>query len=74
MKIGHINNSSKPRPDINMTTKEPSHKQIIVFIGNGNILTFMKSSSKHMANINYALKGVKSDNFVNFHLLRTIEV
>jgi len=66
MEIGHINNSSKPRPDINMTTKQPSQKQIIVFIGNDNILTFMKFSSKHIANINYAFKGVKSDNFVNF--------
>jgi len=61
-----INNSSKPRLHINITTKEPSYKQIIVSIGNNNILTFMKSSGKHVANINHALKDVKSDNFVDF--------
>ena len=61
-----INNSSKSRLYINMTTKGPLCKQIIIPMGNNNILTFMKSSGEYMANSNYALKDVKSDNFDDF--------
>ena len=56
----------KPKLYINMTTKEPFQKQIIVSMGNKNIKNFMKSSSKYIININQALKGVKSNTFVNF--------
>jgi len=30
------------------------------------MLIFIKSPGKHVANINWALKGVKSDNFIDF--------
>ena len=49
-----------------MTTKRSLCKQIIVSIGNKNIITFMKSFSEHMTNINYVFKSIKSDNFVDF--------
>jgi len=61
-----IKNSSKSRLCINITTKGPLCKQIIIPMRNNNILTFMKSSGKYMANINCTLKDVKSDNFVDF--------
>jgi len=61
-----INNFSKSKPHINITTKDHLQKQIIVPIDNDNILTFMKSSGDYIANITQALKGVKSDNFFNF--------
>ena len=61
-----INNSSKPKLHINMTTKGPSWKKIIVSIGNDNISVFMKLSGEHVANINCTFKGIKSNNFINF--------
>ena len=62
----NINNLSKLKSYISMTTKRPSCKQIIISMGNKNITTFMKSFSKHVANINQALKSIKSDNLINF--------
>ena len=61
-----INNSSKLKLCISIITKGPLYKQIIVSISNENINSFMKSSGEHIANINWALKSIKSDNFVNF--------
>jgi len=31
-----------------------------------NIAKFMKSSGKHIININHALKGIKTDTFIDF--------
>ena len=61
-----INNTDKLKPCINMTTKGPLCKQIIIHIGNENITKFMVSSGEYIANINYTFKGIKSDIFVNF--------
>jgi len=61
-----INNTGKPKPHINMATKGPSHKQIIVFISNENITKFMTSSGEHIAYINHTLKGIKSDVSIDF--------
>ena len=47
-----FNNSGIPRPRINMITKGPSCKQIIVSIGNDNAKKIMNTSSKHVANLN----------------------
>ena len=44
-----------------MTTRGLSHKQIIVLMGKENANKFMASSSNHIANINKALKNIKSD-------------
>ena len=51
-----INNTDKIKLHINMITKGPSCKQIIVPMGNKNISRFMASSSEYIANLNKALK------------------
>jgi len=61
-----INGIGKPKPCINMTTKDPSYKQIIVPIGSENISKFMASSGDHIANLNHTLKSIKSDIIINF--------
>jgi len=61
-----INNIGKSKPYINMTTKKPLHKQIIILMSNKNITKFMASSGEHVANINHTLKNIKSDIFINF--------
>jgi len=69
-KINQINNivkgKPKPKPCIQMTTKGPSRKQVIIPMGNDNISNFMKNSSVHMSNINRSLRNVKSEVLVNF--------
>ena len=50
-----------------MTTKGPSRKHIIIIpMSNDNNSKFMKNSFVHVANINRALKNVKSEVLVNF--------
>ena len=44
-----------------MTTKGPSYKQIVVFMGKDNANKFMAFASNHITNINRALKNIKSD-------------
>lgn len=61
-----IINSSKPKMHINMTTKKPLWKQIIIPMDSNNISIFMRTSGEHVSSMNCALKSVKSNNFVNF--------
>jgi len=62
-----INGSnSKPKPRINMTTKGPFCKQVIVLISNNLNKKFIKDSSMHVININRALKGINSKTIVDF--------
>lgn len=61
-----INNPMKPKPYINITTKKPLWKQIIISIDGDNIAKFMRSSSDYVININWALKGIKFKNFIDF--------
>ena len=49
-----------------MTTKGPSRKQIIIPMNNKNKLQFMKDSSSYIANINRALKSIKSEIVADF--------
>ena len=56
-----INNSEKSKSKIDMTTKSPLRKHIIVPIGNDNKTKFIVSSSAYIININSALKNIKSD-------------
>ena len=56
-----INNSRKVKPGINMTMKDPSRKQIIIFIGNNNKAKFIASLSLQITNINSVLRNIKSD-------------
>lgn len=61
-----INETGKLKPHINMTTKGPSCKQIIVPMDSENINKFMTFFSEHVANLNHTLKGIRSDIFIYF--------
>ena len=49
-----------------MTTKGPSHKQVIVPMNSEVAGRFLKDSSMHVININHALKNIKSKIMANF--------
>jgi len=62
-----INGSNiKPKPKINMTTKSPSRKQVIVLMNNKLAKKFIKDFSMHVANINCALKNIQSNMIADF--------
>jgi len=61
-----INDVGKPKPKVNMTTKRPSRKQVIIPMSNKNKIRFIESSSEHIANLNRVLKNIKSDVMANF--------
>ena len=68
--IDQINNivkgSSKPKPCIQMTTKGPFRKQVIISMVKNNIDRFMKNSLIHVANLNRNLRNAKSEVLVDF--------
>ena len=47
-----INSQDKPKPKINMTTKGPSYKQVIVPMKSKDVNILIKDSSMHIININ----------------------
>jgi len=49
-----------------MTTKGPSHKQVIIPMGNDIAKEFIKESNSHVTNINCALKAIKSNMIADF--------
>jgi len=61
-----IKDNSKPKPRINITTKRPLRKYVIVSMNNNNKTKFMKKSSTHITNINRALKNIKLKVMANF--------
>ena len=61
-----ISGNHKPKPCINMTTKGPSCKQVIVPVNNNNARKYMKDVSTHIININRTLKSIKSNIFADF--------
>ena len=61
-----VNGQNKPKPRIKMTTKGLSRKQVIVPMSSENVLSFMKNSSLHVANINRLLYNAKSDVLVDY--------
>ena len=69
-KIDQINNivkgNLKSKPQIQMMTKGPSRKQVIVLISSDNNSNFMKNSALHVANINRQLQNAKSEVLVNY--------
>ena len=69
-KINQINNiikgNLKPKPYIQMTTKSPLRKQVIILMSKDNISNFIKNSSLHVSNINRSLRNVKSEVLVDF--------
>ena len=68
--IDQINNiikrPSKPKPRIQMTTKGPSRKQVIIPMVKDNIDRFIKNSLIHVANPNRNLRNAKSKVLVDF--------
>lgn len=58
--------NNKPRPHINITTKDLSHKQIIVPMNNETANKFLKDLNMHIINIDCALKSIKSKVIADF--------
>ena len=70
-KIEEINKTifsktDKPRPRINMMTKNLSHKQIIIPMNMENTNKFMLSSSGYITNFNCSLRNTKYDFTIDF--------
>ena len=69
-KIDQVNNiikdNPKPKPRIQMTTKGPSRKQVIIPMSKENNNAFMKNSSLHVANINRQLCNAKLEVLVDY--------
>jgi len=69
-KIDQINNiikdTPKIKPCIQITTKGPPRKHVIIPISSKNIMKFMKNNSLHITNINRSLINVKSEVLVDF--------
>ena len=69
-KINQVNNiiksNLKPKLCIQMTTKGPSRKQVIIPMSGDNNSTFIKNSSLYVININRHLKNTKSKVLVNY--------
>jgi len=61
-----INNQDKMEPWLNMTTNGPFRKQVIIPMNKVNIDNILTSANEHIANINRALKNVKSSVIVDF--------
>jgi len=61
-----ISETGKLKPKLNMITKDPSRKQVIIPMSNNNKFKFMKSSSSHITNLNRALKNIKLEVMANF--------
>jgi len=68
--INRVNNivkgNSKPKPRIQMTTKGPSRKQIIVLMSRDNSAAFLKNSSSHISNLNRLLGNAKTKVMIDF--------
>jgi len=56
----------KPKPQINMTTKGPSHKQVIISMNKEAANAYIKNMSSHISIINYALKAIKPNILADF--------
>jgi len=61
-----VNSNTNPKLCIQMTTKGPSRKQIIISMSSDNINKFMKNSSLYVANINQFLRNSKFEVLVDF--------
>ena len=61
-----VNGQNKIKPRIKMTTKGPSRKKIIIPMSNDNVVSFIKNSSSHVANINRSLRNAKTDILVDY--------
>ena len=62
--LNNINQNKKPK--LNITIKGLSRKQVTVFMSTNNISRMIAKANAHVSNINWLLKGVKSEVSVNF--------
>ena len=58
--------SYKDKPRLNITTKNPLRKQIIIPIESNNAEKIIAKANTHVSNINKLLKEVKSEILVDF--------
>ena len=69
-KIDQVNNiihgQDKLKHHIQMTTKGPSRKNIIIPMSSENTITFMRNSLLNVANINRELRNAKTDILVDY--------
>jgi len=49
-----------------MTTKGPSHKQVIISMKSDNVNILIKDLSIHVTNINWILKNIKSSTMADY--------
>jgi len=61
-----VKDSPKLKPYIQIMTKRPLRKQVIIPMNSDNTAKFMKDSSLHVANINRSLRNMKSEVLVDF--------
>ena len=61
-----INDSGKVKSRINIITKDILQKQIIIPMSNDNKSKFITLLSKHIANLNSILKGIKPEVMADF--------
>ena len=61
-----VNKTSLVKPRINMTTKRPSRKQIIILMSKNNAEVISNHANYHIININKCLKKAKSNTVANF--------
>jgi len=69
-----ISGEGKTKPRLNMITKGPSKKQVIVPMNNDNKTQFIKYSSAHITNINRTLRNIKSEVMANFIQLEQLGI
>ena len=54
------------KPRIQMTTKDPLRKHVIISMSNNNNAKFMRNLFTHITNINRALRNTKLEVLVDF--------
>ena len=54
-----VSGARKPKPKLNIITKDPSRKQVIIPMSNKNKNKFMGSLNSHITNLNRVLKNIK---------------
>jgi len=62
--INEIDNKKKSK--LNIMTKGPLHKQIIILMGSNNAKRVIAQFNIHVSNINKSFKGIKSEITINF--------
>jgi len=61
-----INNIDRIKPQMKITTKGPSCKQVIILMNKANVDNILVSSSIHITNINRAFKNIKSKVMIDY--------